>query len=78
MFDIKILLTFELMEFILKPYRETEFKSELQNMMAQNQINGGTGVMRIDRRCYDTVISVDDGVIDQLNPAQLAVLKGIK
>lgn len=66
------------MEFIVKPYRETEFKSELQNMMAQNHISARTEVMRIDRRCYDTVISLDDGIINQLNSAQLAVLKAIK
>lgn len=66
------------MEFIVKPYREAEFKSELQNMMAQNHISAGTEVIRINRRCYDTVISVNDGIIDQLNSAQLAVLKGIK
>jgi hypothetical protein len=66
------------MEFILKPYRETEFRSELQNMMVQNQINEASEVVRIDRRCSETVISVNDGIIDQLSAAQLAVLKGIK
>lgn len=66
------------MEFILKSYRETEFRSELQNMMAQNQINEGRESMRIDRRCYETVILVNDGIITQLNAEQLAVLKGIK
>jgi len=66
------------MEFILKPYRETEFRSELQQMMAQNQMNAGSEAMRIDRRCSETVISVNDGIITQLNAAQLAVLKAIR
>jgi hypothetical protein len=66
------------MEFILKPFRETEFKSELQNMMAQNQINERREVMRIDRRCADTIISVNDGIISQLNAVQVAVLKSIR
>jgi hypothetical protein len=71
-------LIFEFMEFIIKPYKETEFKSELRNMMAQNQIDEGREVMRIDRRCSDTVISVNDGIINKLNSAQLAILKAVK
>jgi|GEM_PF-5360847 len=66
------------MEFILKPYRETEFRSELQNMMVQNQINEASEVVRIDRRCSETVISVNEAIVGQLSAAQLAVLKSIK
>ena len=66
------------MEFILRPYKETGFRVELQNMMAQNQINEGREAMRIDRRCSDTIISVNDSVINKLNTTQLAALKAIK